>query len=349
MTLFRKKEKPLYIMRSDGNIEFKTKSRINAMEAKPDTVWNHTFILCLIVLICMAVDFFNFKQVFDSFLLDRPLARAAGILAFLIAFDVLPIWIGLNLKKKSQGYKINAPVLIMMIGVFVLGFAANLALRAVTKTMVIPPDSIFSGGINGEVQAPSDTGANPELALVYAAVAIIIPLITSIASGTVSYLISDPLKKHMLKLEKEHDVLTGALQYLSATEEEYKKIEDTREHILKREEEKYEEAKMMVIMHSQYLKDYVREQLAIHLADPVSTNVLSKTEDRSEAIRKEAFQKPGKQGIDNGAETEDEKDSKTHTRSASDKQGYSETLKENRREEETRETDEISESGRNAA
>ena len=266
----------MWTMRSDGNLDFSTKQTLTKLRSKPDTMWNHPLILVVVIAFCALVDFSNFKQLFDSFLFDRPIARITGIVAFLIAYDVLPIWIGIDLKKKYQGYKVNQRIINIMMGVFVLAFLANLGLRLVTKDMVLPVASdIFSGTINGEVRG-GDTGGNSSLATMYAIFGTIIPLITSLASGAISYVMANPLYKERMALEKQHNLITSRIQELIATLEEYESNKDYFDRLSSDDNEKYEANKAMIEAHKQYLIDHTHERIEESQGNPTSTNILSK-------------------------------------------------------------------------
>ena len=264
----------LWVMRRDGNLGFTTRSKVTQLRSRPDTMWNHPVMLILVITACTIVDLLNFKQVFDAFIFDSLMGRIVGILAFLIAFDFIPIWVGLNLKKKTQGYKVNTVVIKIMMGAFVLAFVVNFALRIATREMVLPEGSIFSGAIDGEVVVEESEG-NQMLVYVYAVLTSIVPLITSLASGGISFLMSNPLYKEMMDLEKQRNLLLSDIESVNATLAEYDADQEYFKRMLKYDAEKYAAAQEMIIRHQQYLKDYVREQLAEHLADPTSTTVLT--------------------------------------------------------------------------
>lgn len=270
-----RKNENLWVIRRDGNLGFTTRSKITRLRSRPDTMWNHPLMLIVIIATCGLVDLLNFKQVFDAFIFDSLIARIVGILAFLIAFDFIPIWAGLNLKKKNQGYKVNTAVIKIMTCAFILAFVVNFALRIATREMVLPEGGVFSGEINGDVTTPALQGGNHMLVYVYAVLTSIVPLITSLASGGISFLMSNPLHKEMMDIEKRKNLLLSDIESVNATLEEYDADKAFFERMLKDDAEKYAAARIMVTRHQQYLKDYVRERLAEHLADPTSTTVLT--------------------------------------------------------------------------
>lgn len=265
----------LWVIRKDGNLGFTTRSKITRLQARPDTMWNHPVMLVIVIAACALVDLLNFKQVFDAFIFDSLIARIVGILAFLIAFDFIPIWAGLNLKKKTQGYKVNTTVIKIMMGAFALAFVVNFALRIATREMVLPEGEVFSGVINGDVAMPEPQQGNRMLVYVYAVLTSIVPLITSLASGGISFLMSNPLQRERLELEKRKNLLLSDIESVNATLAEYDADGEYYERMLAEDAEKYTAAQQMVERHRQHLKDYVREQLAEHLADPTSTTVLT--------------------------------------------------------------------------
>ena len=266
----------MWTMRSDGNLDFSTKQTLTKLRSKPDTMWNHSLVLVVVIAFCALVDFSNFKQLFDSFLFARPIERLTGIVAFLIAYDALPIWIGIDLKKKYQGYKVNQKIINIMMGTFVLAFLVNLGLRLVTKDMVLPVTSdIFSGTISGKVSG-RDASGNSSLATMYATFGTIIPLFTSLASGTISYIMANPLYKERMALEKQHNLITARIQELMATLEEYESNKDYFDRLSTDDNEKYEANRAMIEAHKQYLIDHTHERIEESQGNPTSTNILSK-------------------------------------------------------------------------
>ena len=272
-----RKTNRLWTIRPDGHLKLTANKEINKLRSKPDTLWNHPIFLVIVVGLCMLVDFFNFKHLFDSFLLTASLARASGIIAFLIAYDAIPLWLGIALKKKSQGYKVDQLMIYIMIAVFVLAFAINVGLRIATKDIILPESSkVYSDQLYGTVTSTATNQTDSSLVLMYAIFVSVIPVITSLASGTISYLMANPLKKEKLRCEEELDQIKESMSMLRTVLAEYENNSGYLERLWADDDAKYASAKGTIEAHKAQLIHYTRQKLEEHLGDPTSTNILSK-------------------------------------------------------------------------
>lgn len=267
----------LWKIGKDGQLIFDTCDEVTKRRSKPEIFWNHPIFLVIIISSCLLVDFFNFKQLFDSFLFDGPYARATGIIAFLIAYDAIPIWLGINLKKMDLGYRVNKIMIKIMIAVFILAFFANISMRIVTRDLVLPLTSdIFSGTINGDVNSINQGQTNEKLVIMYAIFGSIIPLITSLASGTISYAISNPLHNEKIALEKQNNLLNKKIEELNTVLEEYNNNEDYIKRLKFDDTKRYIANRDMISAHKGYLINYVHERIEEDQGNPTSTSILSK-------------------------------------------------------------------------
>jgi len=256
-----------------GNLSFETKNRIAVVRAKPDTLWNHPFLLAVVIILCATVDFVCFQQLFDSFLLDSPLIRWTAILGMLFAFDFVPVYLGLNYRKRVQEYNISGKILLIMVAVFTLAFAANSYLRMAFKDLVMPDLTESASSVFGSVNTETTVSSR---AAPYAIFASIVPLLTSIGSFTISFFMANPLKAEKLTLEKERNELADRIGQIDALLQEYEADPNIYERLLDDDDKKYETIKQLIYDKRETYRDYVRERIKEYLGNPVDTNILAK-------------------------------------------------------------------------
>ena len=264
--------KPLWDRDDQGNLHFNVKHRVANLRTKPDTLWNHPLALIVIITLCAFVDFMCFKQLFDSFLLDSPLIRWTGILGMIFAFDFVPVYLGLNVRKRLQKYNVSITILIVMGLIFTLAFAANIYLRISFKDLVMPDLTTSSTSIFGSVSTESTVSSR---ALPYAIFAGILPLLTSIGSFTISFLMANPLKAEKLALDTEHNELADSIGQIDALLQEYEADPDFYGRLMGDDENKYGVMKQMIREKRDTYRDYVRERIKEFLGNPTASNVLS--------------------------------------------------------------------------
>jgi len=258
---------------SQGNLKFGAKKRVAKARTRPDTLWNHPVFLVVVILLCATVDFMCFKQLFDSFLLDAPAIRWTTIFGMLFAFDFVPIYLGLNYRKRRQGYNVSAGMLAAMAAIFVLAFAVNVYLRIAFRDLVLPDLSQTSSSVFGSVSTGSAGSAR---ALPYAIFASVVPLLTSVGSFAISYFMANPLRQEKLALDAERDELSDRIGQLDAVLQEYDADPDFQGRLKADDEEKYTAMRQLIREKRETYRDYVRERIKEHLGDPVANNILAK-------------------------------------------------------------------------
>lgn len=269
----RKNNETLWSRDNQGNLQFGTKRRIAKERTKPDTLWNHPFLLVVIIVLCAAVDSICFKQLFDSFLLDAPLIRWTAILGMLFAFDFVPVYLGLNLKKRLQSYNVSIAVLITMVAILAIAFAVNVYLRIEFKDLVMPDLTESSTSIFGSVSAESNVSSR---AFPYAVFASIVPLLTSIGSFTISFFMANPLKAEKLAFDSEHNELADHIGQIDALLQEYEADPDFYGRLTQDDDAKFEAMRQMIREKRETYRDYVRERIKEHLGNPIANNILAK-------------------------------------------------------------------------
>lgn len=258
---------------SQGNLKFGAKKRVARERARPDTLWNHPAFLVVVILLCATVDFMCFKQLFDSFLMDAPAIRWTTIFGMLFAFDFVPIYLGLNYRKRRQGYNVSAGMLTVMALIFVLAFAVNVYLRIAFRDLVLPDLTQTSTSVFGSVSTGT---AGSSRALPYAIFASIVPLLTSIGSFAISFFMANPLRQEKLALDRERDELSDRIGQMDAVLQEYDADPEFEKRLTADDEEKYGAMQHTILEARETYRDYVRERIKEHLGDPVANNILAK-------------------------------------------------------------------------
>jgi len=267
-----KKSVSIWAMGERGQIIFNARNKTRKERHQPDSVWNHSIFLVLMIGACAIIDYYCFKSLFDSFLLDKPVVRSLSIGAMLFAFDFIPIYLGMNLRKRMQGYNVAIPIIISMASCFIIAFGANVLLRIVFKDLAMPDLSEASTSMFGSVNTETATSSR---AMPYAVFSSILPLLTSIGSFLISYTMSNPLKQEMKQLEKEHSILSDNIGQLEAILAEYEADPDFFNRITRDDEEKYEIMRWMIFEKREKYRDDVRQRIKEYLRDATANSELS--------------------------------------------------------------------------
>ncbi|MGN0362500.1 MAG: hypothetical protein ACI4ET_06635 [Bilifractor sp.] len=275
----------LWIKKKDGNLYFPGRHQMTSAKKKPESGWYHPITLTVIIFVCCAVDLFNFKGLFDSFMFDNLFARIIGITAFLIAYDIIPVYLGSELKKKTQGFNVNTPMLIIMLAIFIMAFVINCMLRYATRNLVLPDMTQMFGSVSTQ-NAETQVSFFNDLPLVNCVFSSIVPLITSLASGTISFAMADPLKGELLRLEEERNVMNDRISELTSIITEYQSYKNYKEYLETLDEKEYQTAREQIEAQRKLLQDHVRTRLAEASANPASSNLLL---DPNKADIKKAF------------------------------------------------------------
>ena len=146
-----------------------------------DPEWEHPAAALLIMAVCGILDFVMFRQLFASFLNDRASVQWLSIMGMLIGFDLAPIYLGMEVKKRKQGLNVSRSSGAVFTAAFIIAFALNLCLRIALKDQVFPDN---------------------ERALSYALFISFLPAVTSIISFSISFAAFNPLKQRLTGTEE---------------------------------------------------------------------------------------------------------------------------------------------------
>ena len=252
----------------DNNLERKLASTSYRNDFIQESgVWE---IILVIALACC--DFMMFKQLFESVIYDNVIILIVGIVGILVAFDGAPIYIGMEMKKKSQGFRARKETIIGGLLAVCIGLGIYVMLRFSTKDASFRDFSSVQSIFDSAVENYNASPYAFQLALSYA----FLPVATSLMSFIVSFTASNPLKTRLRKLDGEIAGLNEEIERLNTMQVEFEEREHLYDRLLDMDDERLRLSKQSAYENAYYFGDYVRERLKEHLADPTSTNILSK-------------------------------------------------------------------------
>ena len=245
---------------------------------KPDSPLEKSFIPYAIMILCAIVDGSVFMSLFTLISFDSPLLMAAQVAGCLFGYDIVPLYLGIQIRRIKQGLSKDRFLVWLAIAVFIIVFAMNVILRIMTIDLLSPD---LSTAINyfGTTVQEADTGfASDAIALTI--FSIFLPLITSMGSFIVSYLTYNPLQIRQKRLEVMITEKLDEIRRLDAILTEYDMDTDFAENLLANDQDYFIEMKKMqmavVVSYCELVRQRLKEYLVKeHLADPSAINALS--------------------------------------------------------------------------
>lgn len=277
--MMKQKQPRSWHLDSNGNLTFDALPHIIAKAYAALNAFEHPAAAYFVMLVCGTLDFIVFNQLFRSFLYDNGLMRSLSVIAMLIGFDFAPIYLGMKLRQRDQGYRVSSTITFLLIAAFVLAFIVNVGLRLVLRDVILPGEVLEAPSILESLGVqPVETvtrEVNP-LALPYAVAVALFPLITSFASFGISYATADPLRDELRRLEKQKLLVE---QELCCTDSTLKKIEADDTFLSSRSDEDQKNLDLMLALNVEHVLlccDYVRQKLKERTQDAAQINALSK-------------------------------------------------------------------------
>lgn len=265
------------LLRKDHNGEFiynELNSHIGK-KYKADTPLDKSFVPYLIILFCAIVDASVFISLFKMISYDSPFMLGIEVAGFLFAFDVVPLYLGIQLRRLKQGISKDRFILWLALVVCVLACVMNIALRLTTIEQMSPDLSAASTSYFGTVtEEMADRSVDPT-AIALTIFGIGLPMLTSIGSFFISFLTYNPLKVRKRAVEELLNEKNDEIRRLDAILSEYDADSEFAEHLREDDEGKYEEMKKMQRAVVLNYCEYVRQRLKEHLANPTAINALS--------------------------------------------------------------------------
>ena len=247
---------------------------------KADTPLDKSFVPYLIMLFCAAVDTSVFYNLFKMISYDSPFMIGIEIAGFLFAFDVVPLYIGIQLRRLKQRISKDKFILWLALVVCVLACFMNVALRLTTIEQMSPDPSSMSPDYFGTIpEETADTSGDPATidpsTIALTIFGIGLPILTSIGSFFISFLTYNPLKVRKRTIEEMLTEKNDEIRRLDAILSEYNADPEFANHLREDDEGKYEEMKKLQRAVVINYCEYVRQRLKEHLANPTAINALS--------------------------------------------------------------------------
>lgn len=267
----------IWMLDRNGEIENLKLNHGTRMKYKADTPMDKSFVPYLVMLFCAVVDATVFLSLFKMISYDSPFMLAIQVSGFLFAFDVVPIYLGIHLRRLKQGLTSDRFIMWLAVGVCALACLMNIGLRILTIHEMAPPD--LSGAATSYygtvVDASAQSSGIDSAAIALTIFGIGVPILTSIGSFFISYLTYDPLR---VRLQRQDEMIAekwDEIRRLKAILCEYEADEGWAEKLIADDERRCAEmARMHKALTISYC-DYVRQCLKEHLKNPTSHNVLS--------------------------------------------------------------------------
>ena len=242
---------------------------------KADTPLDNTVVPYIIMIACGVIDFTVFNSLFKMLSYDNQWMLFIQTVGMVFAFDMVPIYLGIQLRRMKQGLIKEKIGLYMALGVCAIAFIINVILNVMTIELMNPDlSSATTNYFGAEIEQTTTEGIDP------ATIALTIfrigcPVLTSIGSFFISYLTYNPLKTRKRNAEEVLAEKNDEIRRLEAVLSEYDADSEFAENLRADDEGKYEEMKKMHRALVINYCEYVRQRLKEHLADPTATNALS--------------------------------------------------------------------------
>ena len=261
----------------DHNGEF-IYQRLNSNTSKKyraDTPLDNAFIPYLIMVFCAIVDASVFLSLFKMISYDSPFMLGVQVAGCLFAFDVVPVYFGIQLRRIKQGLSKDKFIMWLALTVCVLACAMNVVLRLMTMEQMSPDLSSATTSYFGTMIQDNQTSDVDVTTIALTIFGIVLPILTSVGSMFISYLTYNPLKVRKRLEEEMLAEKKDEIRRLDAILTEYDADTEFAEHLVQDDEGKFKEMKKMQRAMVISYCDYVRQRLKEHLAMPTAINVLS--------------------------------------------------------------------------
>jgi hypothetical protein len=269
------KAKSIFSRDANGEFIYNGLNSHISKKYRADTPLDKSFVPYLIMLFCAVVDATVFINLFKLISYDSPVMLGVEVAGFLFAFDAVPLYLGIQLRRLKQGISKDRFIVWIAIGVCVLACILNIFLRISTIDLMSPDSASTSTSFFGTVVEQTASTETDPTAIALTVFGICLPVLTSCGSFFISYLTYNPLIVKKRAAEEMLAEKTDEIRRIDAYIGEYEANIDFAEHLQEDDEEKYHEMqkyqKALVLSYC----DYVRQRLKEKISNPTSTNALS--------------------------------------------------------------------------
>lgn len=269
------KVKSIFSRDPNGEFIYNGLNSHTSKKYQADTPLDKSFVPYLIMIFCAVVDATVFINLFKLISYDSPFMLGVEVAGFLFAFDAVPLYLGIQLRRLKQGISEDKFILWIAIGVCALAVILNVFLRVSTIDLMSPDTASASTSYFGTATEQNVSTDTDPTAIALTVFGITLPLLTSMGSFFISYLTYNPLKVKKRASEEMLAEKTDEIRRIDAYISEYEADIDFAKNLKEDDENKYLEMKKYQKALVLSYADYVRQKLKEHIGDPTSTNVLS--------------------------------------------------------------------------
>lgn len=270
-----KKGNKLLVKRENGEIGYLGLNTHMPKKFKADNPLDNFFVPYLIMAFCAVVDTSVFISLFKLISYDSKFMLGIQVAGFVFAFDVVPIYLGIHLKRIKQGLSKERFIFALALAVCVLACALNIVLRITTIDQISPDMSSMTTSYYGTIVENSSSNKIDSTAVSISIFGMVIPFLTSIGSFYISYITYHPLKVRQRREEEMLAVKKDEIRRLEAILSEYDACEEFAENLKQDDRCKFEEMKKMQKAVVAGYCDYVRLRLKQYIGNPTANNILS--------------------------------------------------------------------------
>lgn len=256
----KKKKDSLWTL-SGGELLYKGLKKDTKLKYRADTPFDHSIVPYLILVFCATVDGAVFYSLFSAISYDTPLVLMVQIAGFLFGFDVVPIYIGIHLRRLRQRMTRDWFILWLALSACVLVVGLNIVLRLTTMDA---GSQVMTASFIGGFAAPQRDIATAAGLTVFG---IGIPMVTSMGSFFISYMTYDPMKLRRKREEERIAEKRDEIRRLEAVLADYDAEVDFAEHLLAEDQGRYEAMKQCHRAVVLSACRYVRRKLALEEGD----------------------------------------------------------------------------------
>lgn len=245
------------------------------MRYKSDTPLDNSVVPYIIMLICATVDTVVFLSLFKLLSFDSPLMLGVQVTGLLFAFDIVPIYLGIQLRRMKQNLSEDKVIFYLALGVCAVALIVNIILNIMTIDLMNPDVSSTTTSYFGTVTEDVATKELDPATIALTIFRITCPILTSVGSFFISFLTYNPLK---IRKRTAEEVLFNKIdetRRLKAILHEYDAYSNSENILRINDEGKYEEMQKMHRAKAINYCEYVRLRFKEYLANPTSNNALS--------------------------------------------------------------------------
>lgn len=235
------KTKSIFSRDANGEFIYNGLNAHTSKKYKADTPLDKSFVPYLIMLFCTVVDATVFINLFKLISYDSPVMLGVEVAGFLFAFDAVPLYLGIQLRRLKQGISKDRFIVWIAIGVCVLACILNVFLRISTIDLMSPDSASASTSYFGTVAEQTASTETDPAAIALTVFGICLPVLTSCGSFFISYLTYNPLKVKKRAAEEMLAEKTDEIRRIDAYISEYEADIDFAEHLKEDDEGKYRE------------------------------------------------------------------------------------------------------------